>query len=196
MRRNLASLIILLGYTIATPSFGTEVVERDRQYGFTVSRPNSWKQQERPAAAIRVMLGIEGDGYVGSCNVSVLQSPSTAASTQAAVDEAENKRTLTTAFFQSQLQSVAADVKVLNVKQVRRGNHFGHLVNYTYSYLSPTLNARVYLRAELFSHSRSGKVYSFTCNTGALSLPEAQSAFTRELKSFERLSSSLRVDTS
>jgi hypothetical protein len=194
VRSQFTSFIVLLGCAIASPSFGAQVLERDAQHGFTVSRPASWKPQERPAATIRVMLGIEGDGYVGNCNISVLKSPSTGSLTQTAVDEGENKRPLAATFFQKQLQGVAADVKVLNVQQVRRGTHYGHLVSYTYSYLSPSLNARVYLRAELFSHSRPGKVYSFTCNTGALSLPEARAAFLKEVKSFERLSSSLRVD--
>src|SRR5690606_38092332 len=65
--------------------------------------------------------------------------------------------------------------------------------NYTSSYVSPSLNSRVYLRYELFSHSRPGKVYSFTCSTAASSAIEAQRAFLKEQKAFERFSSSLHV---
>lgn len=193
MRPMLTLLVILLSFTVAIPSFGTQVLEHDTQHGFTVSRPASWFLQERPTAFTRVMLGIEGDGYVGNCNVTVVHSQSTVAMTQAAVDEGENKRALTAAFFLTELRELGTDVKILNVKQVKRGAHYGHLVNYTYSYLSPSLNARLYIRAELFSHSRPGNVYSFTCNTGALSLPEAQRAFQKEEKAYELLSSSLQV---
>ncbi|MFT3799750.1 MAG: hypothetical protein QM766_00890 [Burkholderiaceae bacterium] len=67
-------------------------------------------------------------------------------------------------------------------------------MNYTYSYMSPSLQRRIYIRAELFSHSRPGKVFSFTCNTGALSAADAQRAFSVERKRFEALSASLQVD--
>jgi hypothetical protein len=140
------------------------------------------------------MLGIEGDGYVGNCNISVLSSPSTAKLNQTEVDTSENKRALGVDFFQPQLLAVAPDVKVISVVQLKRGAHFGHLVNYTYSYMSPSLQRRVHIRAELFSHSRPGKVFSFTCNTGALSSADAQRAFSAERKNFEALVASLRVD--
>jgi hypothetical protein len=194
MRSN--SLAPLLALCLAAPACNVQaqVLERDLQNNFLVSRPAAWINQERPSPAIRVMLGIEGDGYVGNCNVSVLPSPSTARMTQAEVDASENKKALGVRFFQPQLLAVAPDVKVLSAVQIKRGPHFGHLVNYSYSYVSPTLQRRVHLRAELFSHSRPGKVLSFTCNTGALSAAEAQRAFSKEGKSFERLAASLRVD--
>ena len=139
------------------------------------------------------MLGIEGEGYVGNCNITVVQSPSTSTLSQFEVDERENKNALTTSFFQRSLQVVASDVKVLSVDQVRRGAHYGHLVNYSYSYISPSIKARVHLRAEIFSHSRPGRVFSFTCNTGGLSFADAERAFVKERPAFEKISISFRV---
>jgi len=194
MKYNFVLLMVVLACTIASPSLGKQVLERDSQNEFTVSRPASWVRQERPMAAIRVMLGIEGDGYVGNCNIAVLPSSSTVKLTQVEVDEGANKHPLPALFFKKALQYFASDVKVMNVRQVRRGPHYGHLVDYTYSYMSPSLNVRVYMRAELFSNSRPGYVYSFTCNTGALSLPEAQEAFLKERESFELFSSSFRIE--
>ena len=101
---------------------------------------------------------------------------------------------LPAAFFERSLRTVAKDLRVLNVRQVKRGPHLGQLVNYTYSYFSPSLKLPVHMRAELFGHSRPGKVFSITCNTGALSPVDAERAFGRELKSFERLSASLRIN--
>ncbi|TFI49093.1 hypothetical protein E4O93_04465 [Diaphorobacter sp. DS2] len=171
-----------------------QVVERDPQNRFSVSRPAAWVNQDKPSPAIRVMLGIEGDGYVGNCNISVLPSPSTAKLSQTDVDNLENKRALGVDFFQPQLSAVAPDVQIISAVQVKRGSQLGHLVNYTYSYISPSLQRRVHIRAELFSHSRPGRVFSFTCNTGALSPADAQRAFSAERKNFESLGASLRVD--
>lgn len=146
-----------------------------------------------PDPAVRVMLGIEGDRYVGNCNITVIPSSSTSTLPQPEVDERENKNALTTSFFQRSLQVVASDVKVLSVEQVRRGAHYGHLVNYSYSYISPSMRARVHLRAELFSHSRPGRIFSFTCNTGGLSSVDAERAFEKERPAFEKMSISFRV---
>ncbi len=171
-----------------------QVVERDPQNKFSVSRPAAWVNQDRSSPAIRVMLGIEGDGYVGNCNISVLPTPSTAKLSQTEVDNSENKRALGVEFFQSQLSAVAPDVKAISAVQVKRGSQLGHLVNYTYSYMSQSLQRRVHIRAELFSHSRPGKVFAFTCNTGALSPADAQRAFSAERRNFESLTASLQVD--
>lgn len=186
--------ILTLSLILVTFSIQAQVLERDPLNTFTVSRPVAWTSKERPSPAIRVMLEVEGNGYVGSCNISVLSSSNTVNMTQAKVDVSENKRNLGVTFFQSQLSDVAQDVKVQSVVQRRRGVHLGHLINYSYSYVSPALQRRIHVRAELFSHSRPGKVFSFTCNTGALSAAVAQRAFSKESKSFENLSTSLRVD--
>ena len=181
-------------FSVLTSGVHAQVLERDPQGNFSVSRPIAWVKQDRPSPAIRVMLGIEGDGYVGNCNISVLPSPRTASMTQAQVDAFENKRVLGASFFQPQLLAVAPDVQVLSVFQLKRGAYFGHLVNYSYSYMSPSLQRRVHIRAELFSHSRPGKVFSFTCSTGSLSPSDAQSSFSAERRNFESLTASLRVD--
>ena len=192
----ISALFTLLSFcsVAMTCDVQAQVWERDPQNGFSVSRPATWINQERPSPAIRIMLGIEGDGYVGNCNVSILPSPSTARMTQTEVDASENKRPLGVEFFQSQLLAVAPDVKVLSTVQTKRGPHLGQLVHYTYSYVSSSLQRRVHIRAELFSHSSRGKILSFTCNTGALSATEAQRAFLKERKSFEELAASLRIE--
>jgi len=154
-----------------------QVRERDPLNKFSVTRPASWTNEDRPSPAVRVILGFKGDGYAGGCNISVLPSQSTARMSQAEVDASENMRPLGIPFWQSALRSVALDVKVLSESQTKRGPHFGHLIRYTYSYLSPSIQQRVYLHAELFTHSRPGKVFSFTCNTGALTAADARSAF-------------------
>ena len=189
-----SSFALALSVSTGVVQVQAQVLDRDPQNNFSISRPTAWVSQEKPSPAIRVMLGIEGDGYVGNCNISVLPSPSTARMTQAEVDASANKRALGANFFQPQLLAVAPDVKVLNAVQLKRGAHFGHLVNYSYSYMSPSLQRRVHIRAELFSHSRPGKVFSFTCNTGALSPTDAQRSFSAERKNFEALAASLRVD--
>lgn len=194
MRINNLLCIVAIVCTATTTHVQAQVLERDPQNNFSISRPAAWINQERPSPANRVMLGIEGDGYVGNCNISVLQSPSTARLTQSEVDVNENKKPLGVEFFQPQLRAVAADVRVLTAIQTKRGPHFGHLVKYIYSYFSPSLQQRIHMHAELFSHSRAGKVLSFTCSTGALSATEAQRAFSKEEKSFEKLSASLRVN--
>lgn len=171
-----------------------EVVVQDAQYGFSVSRPSEWFPQERPSPDVRFMFGLEGDGYVGNCNIVVLPSPSTASASQEAVDRNENQRQLSASFFEAALRNVGTDAKVLNVRQTRRGPYFGHLVDYVYRSFSSQLNSELHFRAELFSHSRPGRVYSFTCLTGATSSDAAQSGFEKELKSFESLSANLRVD--
>lgn len=170
-----------------------QVVERDSENKFSVSRPAAWINQDSPSPQIRVMLGIEGDGYVGNCNISVLPSPSTVNLNQAQVDASENKRLLGASFFQPMLLAVAPDVKVLNVSQLKRGAYSGHLVNYYYSYMSPSLQRRVHVRAEVFSHSRPGKVFSFTCNVGALTLGDAERSFAAESENFGAFAASLSV---
>jgi hypothetical protein len=171
-----------------------ENIDEDEQYGFSVSRPSAWFHQERPSPTVRFMFGLTGEGYAGNCNVVVLLSPSTANASQEVVDRNENQRPLTISFFEPGFRNVGKDVKVFNVRQTRRGPYFGHLVDYSYSYFSPTLNAPMHVRAELFSHSRPGRVYSFTCNTVAPSAAQAENAFTQETGQFERLSASLRTD--
>lgn len=185
---------VTLAVTASSSVAQSQLVERDPQNRFAVSRPAAWVNQDKPFSTIRVMLGIEGDGYVGNCNISVLPSRSTAKLTQAEVDTSENKQALGTDFFLPKLLAISTDVKVLSATLVKRGDQFGQLVNYTYSYMSPSLQRRIHMRAELFSHSRPGKVFSFTCNTGALSPADAQRAFSAERKNFEALAASLRVD--
>ena len=170
------------------------ISEQDQQNRFSISRPAHWGQQDRPRPTTRMMFGFGGEGYVGTCNINLLPSQSTATLTQAEVDRTENQQKLTGSFFETSLRVVSKDLQVLSVRQVQRGRHFGHLVNYTYSYFSPALNAQVRMRAELFSHSRPGRVFSFTCSTGALTELKAQKAFALEGASFERLSASLRTD--
>lgn len=192
---NIAILSIHMAALCLAPSLvQAQIVERDTQHKFSISRPASWIIQERTSPASRVMLGIEGDGYGGNCNIVALSSQLTSKMTQVEVDATENKKPLGIDFFQKELLIVAPDLKVLSVAQTKRGTHFGHLVNYSHSYLSPTLQRRIYLRAELFSHSRPGKVLSFTCSTFALTQAEAQRAYAKERKAFEKLTSSLRVD--
>lgn len=191
--KHLTSMLALV-LLCAAISATAEVVEHDPQYNFSVSRPSAWYHQEKPSSTIRVMLGVEGDWYGGNCNISVITSPSTALMSQAEVDVSENKRDLGTAHFQSQLSAIAPDMRVLSVVQTRRGQHYGHLVNYTYSYVSQAVGQRIFIRAEVFSHSRPGKNFAFTCNTAALTQNDAQRAFSQELASFERFSESLRLD--
>ena len=170
------------------------ISEQDQQNRFSISRPAHWEQQDRPRPTTRMMFGFRGDGYIGTCNINLLSSKGTATLTQGEVDRTENQKKLTGSFFETSLRGVSKDLQVQSVRQVQRGGHFGHLVNYTYSYFSRSLNAQVRMRAELFSHSRPGSVFSFTCSTGALTELKAQKAFAVEGRSFERLSSSLRTD--
>lgn len=152
------------------------------QNKFSVSRPVAWISQESPSPEVRLMLGIECDGYIGNCNISVMPSPRTANMTQAEVNASEKKQVLEANFSQSQPLAIAQDVKVLSAVQLRRGAHFGYLVNYSYSYVSPSLQRRVHIRAEVYSYSRPGKVFSITCSTGALSPAEARRSFLAERK--------------
>ncbi len=178
------------------PAFSAQkwIVEKDPLNRFSISHPASWYQQDRPSQSVRVMLGLEGDGYGGNCNVSVISSPSTARMSQTEIDASENRRPLSIDFFQRALAAVAKDVAVKTVDQSKRGNHFGHVVRYTYSYMSQAVGQRLFVNAELFSHSRAGKLFSFTCLVAALSEAEATSAFIREAGSFEALSTSLQVE--
>jgi hypothetical protein len=169
-----------------------QVIQSDAQNLFSVSRPTSWVIQQSPAPAIRIMLGFDEDLYVGNCNISVVPSPSTSRMSQSEVDVLENKRLLRSDFFQSRMSSLANDLRVISAIQTKRGMHFGHLVNYTYSYISPNVNRRIFVRAELFSHSRPGNVFSFTCTVAATKPSYTSKGFDDQLLNFTTLSSSLK----
>ncbi|WP_156480680.1 hypothetical protein [Thauera humireducens] len=170
-----------------------EIVNDDAQYGISVTRPSEWLPQERPSPEVRFMYGFKGNGYIGNCNVVVLHSPSTTGASQKGVDQQENLRQLPASFFEDRLRTLGIDAKVLNVQQTRRGAYLGHLVNYTYHSFSPSLNAVLHFRGELFSHSRPGRVYTITCLTGATSPDAAQMGFEKERNTFENFSAGLRV---
>lgn len=189
-----ASAVVFAMCSVNLSAQSSVISERDQQNRFSISRPAHWEQQARPRPTTRMMFAFGGEDYVATCNINLLPSQSTVILTQAEVDRTENQKKLTASFFETSLRVVSKDLQVLSVQQVQRGRHFGHLVNYTYSYFSPALNAQVRMRAELFSHSGPGRVFSFTCSTGALTELKAQKAFALEGASFERLSASLRAD--
>jgi hypothetical protein len=186
----LVSLSPLQGQTLQ----GAEIVEHDSKYGFTVKRPTQWINQTSPFEGIRIMLGIEGKGYVGNCNVVVAEVPETSNSGFQSIDENVNKKPFPRDHFLPALRLIGADVNVVSATSVRRGNHSGQLVNYTYSYLSQALGKKLHGYAELFSHSRPGRNYAFTCVVFGLTQPEARRAFEEQATNFRRLSASFRTD--
>lgn len=173
-----------------------EVVNDDAQYDASVTRPSEWFPLERPFPEARFIFGFKGEGYGGNCNVVVVNSPSTAAASQEVVDKNENLRKLPASFFEDRLRNVGIDVKVLKIQHTLRGPYRGHLVDYAYRSFNSNLNTELHFRGELFSHSRPGRVYSFTCNTVATSPDAAQRGFEKEQPSFEKFSASLRVGRS
>lgn len=170
------------------------LIVNDPQYGLSVTKPSNWLSQPSPSAQIRFMFGFHGDGYVGNCNVNLLHSPSTVGKSQEEVDRTENLKKIPAAFFEAALQRAGYNALVTGVTQVRRGMNTGHLVNYSYQSFSPSLNTNVHYRAELFSHSRPGGVYSITCMVGATTSEAAQKYFFLLQPEFEILSSSLKVN--
>lgn len=184
-------LALLIGHAAAET---TLVRSFDQKWKFSVDRPKSWIIQPNPNPAIRLMFGIEGENYGGNCNVGVLPSPGTSKLTQSQVDSNENRRPLTPAFFQNALKGIASDVAVVSVKQLQRGQHWGHLVEYTYSYIEPSVNVRVHMHSEMFSHSRPGSVFTFTCGLGTTSKELSAGVFGKERVNFQRFTASLRVD--
>ena len=139
------------------------------------------------------MLGLEGNNYVGNCNIVVTEVPLSATMTQAAMDTDVNKKEHTPEEFLQVLRAAFPDAKVVNVETVLRGGYSGALANYTYSYVSRAAGKRMFGRAEFFSHSRPGLNFSFSCMTVAASTAEAALAFQKEAASFKMLSSSLQV---
>jgi hypothetical protein len=186
-------LLACLAVAAALPSHASDNIERDGKYRFSVKRPATWINQDPPFPTTRVMLGLEGHNYVGNCNVVVTEVPASATLSQATVDASVNKWERTPEEFLPVLRVAFADTKVLNVEAVERGGHSGALANYTYSYMSKAAGKRMFGRAELFSHSRPGLNFSFTCMTVAASTAEASAAFQKEAASFRRFSSSLQV---
>jgi hypothetical protein len=190
MRLSLAALALVVPLTL----HGAEKLERDSKYRFTVQRPAQWIIQDPPFEATRVMLGIEGDGFVGNCNVVVAEVAESAGASFRSIDEGVNKTPAAPDHFAPGLRAISADARVTDSKVVRRGAHSGQLVNYTYSYVSPALKRRIHGRAELFSHSRPGRNYAFTCVAFALSPSEAQRAFDEQSNAFRRFSASFKPD--
>jgi len=188
--------VLLLTLLFATHSAADVDLVRstDTKWRFSVDRPKSWSIQPNPNTAIRFMFGIEQEGYGGNCNVGVIPSSSTKKLNQNQVDSSENRRILTPVFFRTALKGIASDVEILSVKQLQRGNHWGQLVEYTYSYDEPSINIRVYMHNEMFSHSRPGSVFTFTCVLGTTSRLSSAAAFKKERAKFQRLTASLRVN--
>ncbi len=174
------------------------ITENDKKNDFSISRISDWKPQDSPSPTTRMMFDFGGEGYIGNCNVNLLESKGTATATQFDVDKNDNQKNLTASFFENSLKNgmknLSKDLKVISVHQIKRGLYFGHMVNYTFSYFSPSLGDQVHIRAELFSHSRPGRVFSFTCMTGSLTALDAQKAFSINKGIFENFSSSLRTN--
>lgn len=193
MNRTAAFLFVISLATHSNADVGL-IRSTDAKWKFSVERPKSWLVQSNPNPAIRLMFGIEQETYGGNCNVGVVPSSSTAKLSQIQVDNSENRRPLTPDFFRIALKGIASDVEILSVKQLQRGQHWGHLVEYTYSYIEPSVNSRVYIHNEMFSHSRPGSVFTFTCGLGTTSKSSSAGAFTKERAQFLRFTASLRVD--
>ena len=193
MIRNAAFLLFALlnAHSNADVAFTRSI---DEKWKFSVDRPKSWIVQPNPNPAIRFMFGIEKTDYGGNCNVGIVPSSSTAKLTQTQVDSDENRRPLTPAFFQNALKGISSDVAIKSVQQIQRGQYWGHLVEYTYSYIEPSVNIRVHMHNEMFSHSRPGGVFTFTCGLGTASKVSSASAFAKERAQFQKFAASLRVD--
>ena len=167
-----------------TPKLVKEMDEKSR---LEVQRPARWFPQDRPNAATVFMYGLEGAGYSGNCNINLLESPSTAHLTQAEVDESENRKPLSKAFFEPHFRNLFEGAVVSRVLQTQIGDKWGHLVEYSYSYIDASSKRRFYMQNVVFSHSRPSKVWSFTCTVGVTLRRDAALALQAELPAFNAL---------
>jgi len=133
------------------------------------------------------MYGLEGAGYGGNCNINLLESPSTAQLTQPEVDESENKKPLSKALFEPNLRNLFDGTVVSRVAQTQIGEKWGHLVEYSYSYIDASTKKKLYMQNVMFSHSQPSKVLTFTCTVGATSGRTATVALQTELPFFNAM---------
>ncbi len=160
------------------------VREMDEKSRLEVHRPASWIPQERPNSATRFMYGFEAQGYGGNCNINLIESPSTSKLTQSEVDESENRKPLSTAFFELNFRRSFDGAIVSKAAQTQIGEKWGHLVEYSYSTIEPSTKKKIHMQSLMFSHSQPGKTLTFTCATGATSVRAATAALRKEQPAF------------
>lgn len=163
------------------------IKEIDEKSRLEVQRPANWFPQDKPSAATRFMFGFEGAGYGGNCNINLLESPSTANLTQPEVDESENRKPLSKAFFEQNFRKLFENAVVSKVIQTQIGDKWGHLVDYSHSYIDASTKKKIYMQNVVFSHSQPGRVLTFTCTVGAISVHTATTALQTKRPAFNAL---------
>ena len=160
------------------------VREMDDKSRLEVQRPPGWFPQERPNSATRFMYGFEGQGYGGNCNINLVESPSTSKLTQAEVDESENRKPLSMAFFESNLRKSLEGAIVSKAVQTQIGEKWGHLVEYSHSTIEPSTKQKIHIQTMMFSHSQPGRVMTYTCAIGATTVRAGTAALRKEQPAF------------
>lgn len=176
----------------ATASTQRLVKEFDEKSRLEIQRPANWFLQDKPDAATRFRFGFKGTGYNGSCNINLFDSPSTAKLNQAEVDESDNRRSLTKDFFETNLRNSFEGAVVTRAVQTQIGDKWGHLVDYSYSYIDASTKKKILMQSVMFSHSQPGRFLSFTCAVGSTSVLTANAALQTKVADFNTLVATTR----